>query len=165
MVVIIIMSVILSFVTLSIGDGGQARELKQEAQRLASLLKLAREEAVMQAQEIGISFDTKGYHFYVLQQQKWQIFTKRDDIFHPHQFSPGIQSEIHVEGEPVLLKGIETNAPQLLLLSSGELTPFEVILSVESDETLHYRLRGTAIGVISIHHDKFPTSSQIDNEN
>ncbi len=147
MVVIVIIGVILSFATLSIGDGGLAQKLEQETQRLASLLKLANQEAIMQAKEMGVSFDTDGYHFYVLQEQQWQLV--QDDIFRPRILPPGMQTEIHIEGVPIVLSK-DKKTPQLLLLSSGELTPFEVIFTVESDKTLRYRLTSTTIGEINV---------------
>ncbi len=155
MVVIVIIGVILSFATLSIGDGGQARQLKQETQRLASLLKLASQEAIMQAKEMGIFFETDGYRFCVWQEQKCQILTARDDIFRPRTLPLGIQTEIRLESEPITLNDAKKNTPQLLLLSSGEvIPPFEVIFTAESDETLRYRLTGTAMGEMSIQKDE-----------
>ncbi|RKZ48051.1 MAG: type II secretion system protein GspH [Candidatus Parabeggiatoa sp. nov. 2] len=150
MVVMVIIGVILSFVTLSIGDGGLARKLEQEAQRLASLLTLASQEAIIQAKEMGVSFETDGYRFYVLQEQKWYALTTQDDIFRPRTLPLGMQTEIRLEGEPIVLNEVQKNTPQLLLLSSGELTAFEVIFTAESDETLRYRLTGTATGKMSV---------------
>ncbi len=149
MVVMIIIGVILSFATLSIGDGGLAQKLEQEAQRLAALLKLARTEAIMQAKEMGISFDNQGYRFYVLQAQKWQAFTIQDDIFRPRTLPKGIFTEIHLEGEPIILNQAK-NTPQLLLLSSGEFIPFEILFIAETDETMRYRITGTVIGELSL---------------
>jgi len=147
MVVMIIISVILTFTTLSIGDGGLAQKLEQEAQRLASLLTMASQEAIMQSKEMGVSFEIDGYHFYVLQEQQWQSL--QNDIFRPRKLPPGIESEFYLEGEPIVLNDLEKNAPQLLLLSSGELTPFKVIFKYESNEG-HYQLTGTATGKMSI---------------
>ncbi|RKZ41828.1 MAG: type II secretion system protein GspH [Gammaproteobacteria bacterium] len=147
MVVMIIISVILTFMTLSIGDGGLAQKLKQEAQRFASLLTMASQEAIMQSKEMGVSFEIDGYHFYVLQEQQWQA--SQDEIFRPRRLPPGIESELYLEGESIVLNNMEKNAPQLLLLSSGELTPFKVIFKYES-EGLHYQLIGTATGKMSL---------------
>jgi general secretion pathway protein H len=152
MVIMVIIGVILSFATLSIGDGGQTRKLEQEIQRLASLLTLASEETIMQAKEMGVSFETSGYRFYVLQEQNWQELT--DDIFHPRTLPLGMLAEMSLEGEPVILNEAKKNTPQLLILSSGEFTPFEVILTVESDETLRYRLTGTVTGIMNIQRDE-----------
>ncbi len=150
MVVIVIISVILSFAMLSVGDGGQARKLEQESQRLASLLTLASQEAIMQSKEMGISFNQNGYSFYVLREHKWQILTVRNDIFRSRILPLGMQVEIHVEGEPIVLDKEANNTPQLLLLSSGEFTPFTVTFIAESDITLRYQLTGTVTGAISI---------------
>ncbi|RKZ47108.1 MAG: type II secretion system protein GspH [Candidatus Parabeggiatoa sp. nov. 3] len=149
MVVMIIIGVILSFATLSIGDGGLAQKLEQEAQRLTALLKLAQTEAIMQAKEMGISFDNQGYRFYVLQAQKWQPFTIQDDIFRPRTLPKGIFTEIHLEGEPIILNEAK-NTPQLLLLSSGELIPFQILFIAETDETMRYRITGTALWELSL---------------
>ncbi len=140
MVVMIIISVILSFATLSIGNAGLAQNLKQERQRLASLLKLASQEAIMQSKEMGISFKTDGYRFYVLQGQEWQAITGRDNIFRPRTLPQGIQIDIRLDGEPII--ETDNSMPQVLLLSSGEMTPFEVIFWADSDESLRYRLIG-----------------------
>jgi general secretion pathway protein H len=86
----------------------------------------------------------------VWQEQKWQTFTARDDVFRPRTLPLGMQTEIRLEGEPIILNEAKKNTPQLLLLSSGEFTPFEVIFTTESDETLHYRLTGTAMGEMSV---------------
>jgi general secretion pathway protein H len=90
-VVIVIIGVILSFATLSIGSGGLEQKLEQEAQRLASLLQLASQEAILQSKEMGVFFETDGYRFYVLTSKKWQALTESDDIFRPRQLPFGLQ--------------------------------------------------------------------------
>lgn len=153
LIVIVIISVILSFATLSIGTGGLAPRLEQEAQRLASLLKLASQEAIMQSKEMGVYFESDGYRFYVLQEQEWQALTGRDDIFRPRTLPPGMQTVIDLEGTPVIVNEATTKTPQLLLFSSGEFIPFEVLFTAETDERLRYRLTGTATGVMRVHRD------------
>jgi len=150
MVVMVLIGVILTFATLSIGDGGLERKLEQEAQRLASLLTLASQESIMQSKEMGVFFDRQGYYFYVLGEQQWHALTDPDDIFRPRILPPEIQTEIRLEGEPIRLNEATTNAPQVLLLSSGEVTPFDILFTAETDETLRYRLTATALGKISV---------------
>ncbi len=152
MVVMVIISVILTFTTLSIGDGGLSQKLEQEAQRLASLLTMASQEAIMQSKEMGISFENDRYHFYVLQEQQWQQLT--DDIFRPRKLPSGIQLELNLEDQPIILnEEIKKNVPQLLLLSSGEFTPFKVIFSVSFNNT-SYQLTGSATGKMCLQYQK-----------
>lgn len=154
LVVVIIISIILSFATLSINQGGAARQLEQEAQRLASLLRLASQQAILQGQEFGVSFDQDEYRFYQLQGQAWQIL--QEDIFRPHTLPSGLHLELRIEGAPVTLGETcqkSTCLPQLLLLSSGEFTPFAVMFTVPVDNSLNYQLTGTATGEMIIQHD------------
>ncbi|NJO14429.1 MAG: type II secretion system minor pseudopilin GspH [Thioploca sp.] len=91
MVVLIIIGVVLSFVTLSVGNGRQTQQLQQEAQRLASLLTLASQEAILQAKELGVAFTPEGYRFYEWQgQTKWQALNN-DDLFYPRILPPTIR--------------------------------------------------------------------------
>ncbi len=140
MVVIVIISVILSFAMLSIGDGGISRKLEIETQRFSSLVQLASEESIMQAKEMGLAFEKNAYHFYVLHGDKWQ--SAQNDIFRPRTMPPGIEIDISLEGIPIE----ENEKPQLFILSSGELTPFEVIFKAENVPA--YQVTGTATGKV-----------------
>lgn len=140
-IVIIIISVVLSFVTLSIGKSGQ---LKQEVQRLTSLLQLASQEAVMQAKEMGISFDDNTYQFYVLENKTWNVITASDNIFRPRKLPLNIDVEIFLEGDSIQKN---SDLPQLLILSSGEFTPFEIILT---HKNIYYKISGNIMGEITV---------------
>jgi len=147
MVVLIIMGIVLSFVTLSVGNSGQT-QLQQEAQRLASLLTLASQEAILQAKEFGVAFTPEGYRFYEWQGQKWQALNN-DELFHLRTLPPTIQLVFYLESEPLQLER-KVDQPQLLLLSSGEFTPFEVRLMTTSNPQGYYQLTGNIIGRINI---------------
>jgi general secretion pathway protein H len=150
MVSIVIIGIILSFATLSIGDGGQSRHLKQQVQQLTALLNLASQTAILQGKEIGVIFTQKNIHFYLWQNQDWRLLS-HDDVFYPRAFTIDMQMTLSIEGETVVIDEVackETSAckPQILLLSSGELTPFELTLTVTSS-ALVYQLVGTLTSV------------------
>ena len=149
MVVMVIISVILSFVTLSIGGRGLAQKMEQEAQRLTYLLKLAHQEAVINSQEMGLSLSKNGYAFYLFQNKKWQSIQESNEIFLPRKISPSIQMNLLISGQSVDV-GKRRDFPQLLILSSGELTPFEIIWTTELDETLRYNIVGNIVGKITL---------------
>lgn len=142
MVSIVIIGIILSFAVLSIGDGGQSRRLEQEVQQLVALLTLASQEAILQGKDIGIAFTQHQYSFYLWQNQDWQLLTQ-DDLFHPRELSVDLQINLFVEGEEVVICEVESTCkPHLLLLSSGELIPFELTFTVVGS-ALTYVLEGT----------------------
>ncbi len=151
MVVITIIGIIMSFVTLSIGDGNLAQKLNQESQRLAYLLTLASQEAVMQSKEMGIYFDTDSYSFCDLQIETNICTTCKiitSNVFKPRTLPAGIQTEIRVDGEAILAANNTCqNMPQLLILSSGEFIPFEIILTADK---LSHQLTGNLTGEIAI---------------
>ncbi len=150
MVVITIISVIISFVTLSIGDGNLAQKLNQESQRLAYLLTLASQEAVMQSKEMGVYFDADSYSFCDLQIETNSCTTCKiitSNVFKPRNLPIGIQTEVRVDGETILSNKTCKNMPQLLILSSGEFIPFEIRLTADK---LSYQLTGNLTGEITI---------------
>lgn len=146
LVVMVIIGIILSFATLGISHG--ETPLKQEAQRLASLVKLARFEALLQTQAMGLFFDSESYHFYQFQEQHWQSL-EDDDVFRPRFLQGPLQLTLNIDNMPVPLEKCKINPclPQLLLLSDGESTPFEIILTADH---LSYHLMGTATGEITL---------------
>ncbi|MDM8566636.1 type II secretion system minor pseudopilin GspH [Candidatus Halobeggiatoa sp. HSG11] len=150
MVVITIISIVLGFVTLSVGDGNLAQKLEQESQRLAYLLKLASQESVMQSKEIGVHFGSDGYHFCELQTEMG-ICTKcetiTDGVLKPRILPTGIETKIYLDGEPIFSNETCQNMPQLMILSSGEFIPFEITFTYDK---LSYHLIGNMIGEITV---------------
>ncbi|MDY6994207.1 MAG: type II secretion system minor pseudopilin GspH [Pseudomonadota bacterium] len=149
LVVIVIIGVIVTLTTLTASDS--RAPLKREAQRLAALLALAQEEAVFQAQEWGLSVHSDRYQFYIWQQQGWQV-VQNDDLFRPRAMPQGIHIELQLDGHSLrLAEGEEQQRPQILILSSGECTPFELTFSDETDPSFQYQLQGNLLGALSIH--------------
>lgn len=61
--VLVLMGIILSMMTLTVGDGGKYRALEEEANRLKTLISMAREEVILHSQEWRIAFKEDGYQF------------------------------------------------------------------------------------------------------
>jgi general secretion pathway protein H len=141
MVVLVIVAVLAGLVVVGGGDT-PARKLQREAQGLATLLNLAADEAVMQGAELGLFIDDDGYHFLMLDQESglWQEIERRP--LQRHEFSQRYEVEFELDGErmgpqlqqrlqQLARRGGEAAAPLLLLLSSGEVTPFRLTLRLE----------------------------------
>lgn len=164
LVVVLLMGIILSFASLKFGDGGQARVLAQEVRRVQAVLQLAREEAILQTKEYGVRFLPTGYEFYVLSSPEWKLISKRDDSLHPRSFPESLEASVEVDGEVVNLlptankNGLSSEKdqkiqPQILILSSGEITPFTLSLrqKIESTPPLpQYRIIGNLLGEMQI---------------
>ena len=63
-----------------------ARQLLQnDAQRIALLLQLARDEAIVRNRPIAFEADTQGYRFLLRENNTWQVLTG-DDLLRPREF-------------------------------------------------------------------------------
>jgi len=144
MVVLVLIGVILSFVTLSIGDGGRAQHLEREAKRLATLLELANQAAIMQVQEIGLVFEENRYAFLMLEDNQW-VNLQQDAMLRPRQLPVGMEIVLTIEEGAIALANSENN-PHILILSSGEITPFTADFFFTVEDTEQYRVTANLLG-------------------
>jgi general secretion pathway protein H len=133
LVVAVIIAVFAGAAVLSLGVLGNDRGIEREVFRLRTLLELLREEAVMQNRDYGVLFSETGYRFYIYDLQRLLWFEPIDDRFLSARqlqepLSLGLRLEdrdisLDIEFEP---EALEEPEPQVVLLASGEMTPFEV---------------------------------------
>lgn len=150
LVVLILIGIIASFVTLSIETRHPTKQLFQEAQRLAALLTLAQQEAIMATKEMGLRMDEQGYQFYELVEDSWQLI-KQDDVFRSYQFPLPMTLDLQIEGTATSLA---SQIPQIMLFSSGEILPFRVTLNTQPPQTFGYQLEGTLNGQFHIYSEE-----------
>ena len=134
MVVLVIVSVILTFVTLSAGGDPRTEQLQRESSRLAALLEMASEEAVLSSQQLAVRFSAESYEFLVLQGGQWLPLSD-DPVLRARSLPEGIELDLELEDNPPpSLVSEDSDLPQVFLLSSGEMTPFVVTLSAPESE-------------------------------
>ncbi len=166
LVVVVIAAVVSSVVLLSMGVLRDDRNLQQEIYRMASLIDLAADEATLQGRDFGLEIQLGGYRFV-----EFDPYTERwaeiigDDILRPRSLPEGFEFELYVEGKRIQLSHqmaeiqadedddnrakLTAYAPHSLLLSSGDLTPFELVLRRPADESI-YQLRILPNGEVRI---------------
>ncbi len=153
MVVLILVGIIFSFAVLSLGGDDLAEAMEQETRRLATLIDMAADEAVMRGEELAIHFAEDSYAFLVLDAGDWQPATD-DHLLKTYMLPAGIELRVEVEGEPPLLaepaeeeeeEEEERLVPQVYILSSGEMTPFVAIFAAEQSR-YRYHLSATLLG-------------------
>lgn len=129
LVVLVVISIFFLAFTLSI-NLVEDRDLEKEVDRLAALVGLAAEEAVLQGREYGLWFDREAYEFFVFSPdtRTW-ISAGEDEYFRPRRMQENMEFKLWLEGRPVVLGdpiNPEDPRPHIMILSSGELTPFEI---------------------------------------
>lgn len=167
LVVVVIITVISAVALLSIGILGDDRDLQREARRLSSLIELANDEAAIQGRDYGLEIMESGYRFveYDPFLNQWYEMIG-DDFLRPRQIKEGLEFELTIEDHRVLLdaSAAETERdeddtdltddyiPQILIMSSGDVSPFELRLLRPSDRAT-LTLTMSLAGELEIQHD------------
>lgn len=161
LVVVAIIGLLAQAVVWSIGALGNDREIEDETNRLRSMLDLLHEEALMQSRDYGVMFTETGYRFYVYdyQQLAWAEPTT-DRLLRPHALRPLLSLALVLDGREVPLErdfasqDIENAEPQVMLLSSGEVTPFSIEVSRANIEG-RFKLTAELDGTVSVTQEAF----------
>jgi general secretion pathway protein H len=138
LVVVAIIGILAGAVVLSLGSLGNDREIKDEIGRLRSMLDLLHEESLMQSRDYGIMFTATGYRFYLYdyQQLEW-VEPQEDRLLQQYTLRPQLTMALFLDGREVLLEpnfesqDVDNAEPQVMLLASGEVTPFTLEMSRE----------------------------------
>lgn len=151
MVVLVLIGIITSFALLSVG-GGPRERLAEEARRLAALVELHQQEAILSGEPRGIQFTRTGYA--VLRQDEkgaWQPPAAAETLIQ-HRLPDEIVLGLWVEGRPAALKNAG-KLPQVLLLASGEATEFVAVFGLAEErgpDTPLHRVAGDALGRLTV---------------
>ncbi len=170
MVVILIMGVMVTFASLSIGSRINEDKLENEVRRAEAIIRLASEEAEARGIEIGLRFSEGGYRLLVLDSSKhWQDYELSGPL-RRRRFEAPFVLNLRVDGRPVrlppeltpeqerelaasvVLKSERDNdaqrlTPQILLLSSGEITAFNLLITAPG-VVAGYQIEADAFGRI-----------------
>ena len=156
LVVIVIVGIVSAVALLSFGILGDDRNLQREARRMGSLIELANDEATMQGRDYGLEIMQSGYRFV-----EHDPFTEQwheiigDETLRPRQLEEQMEFELFLEDRRILLEEdaavterdedededdtnrslIEDYIPHVLILSSGDITPFELRIVRQQDRT------------------------------
>lgn len=189
LVVVLIIGILSTMFTLSVGLTGSDRELEDETDRLVAVIDLARDEAIMQGREIGMRFFIDGYEFATFHedfveyydtdesqpvgqpgeededentdQSEW-IVMSNEKLLGQRQLTPGIVLELEIDERSVILdRQVEQDEddeqdneyqPQIVLFSSGDVSPFVVQLRREF-ENKAVQIAFDAEGIVEISED------------
>ncbi len=175
LVVLVIIAVITAVSILSFGLLGDDRDLEREARRLASLIELANDEATIQGRDFGIEMLRQGYRFveYDPLLNRWYVVLG-DDLLRAREIDEQSEFELFVEDRRVLLDdrpaklpdaddeeesdrdrddGSDSDyTPHVMIMSSGDMTPFELTIQRQSDRAT-VTLELTPAGAVEIRRD------------
>jgi len=150
-VVVVIVAIVASVMVLSVNVLGKDTEVEDESRRLVALFGLVREHAELENRDYGLRVEEAGYQFfrYDPRRVEWQP-VEDDDLFRRRSLPDGVRPRLYVEAREVSLRPPTDKKlgwpPQVMVLSSGDLTSFELrLLREETDReaTLIGKVDGT----------------------
>jgi general secretion pathway protein H len=161
LVVIVIIGIIVSAATLGIGVLGRDREAEDQSRRFWAVLQQAREEAELQSLDVGVYVARSGYEFlrYDRRRSKWTPIAG-DELYAARELPEGLRLRLWLDSREVVLKPTLAEReeqdedeedddaedprppPQIMLLSSGDIMPFDLQVERDSQAAL-WRVVGT----------------------
>lgn len=150
LVVIVILTISITIVTVSVGYRDKTQILEKEARRLFSVLEFATEYALLQGQTLGFYGLPDQYQILILGPKGWQP-VDNEKILKPYPLPEPLKLYLSLEGSNITLKKNpkdKTFEPQILFLSSGEITPFLLRMTLTIKTEHEFSIQGTETGEI-----------------
>jgi general secretion pathway protein H len=139
LVVIVIIGIVLTFAVLSIGGDRRGEELARESKQFGELLRLASEQAVLRGEEWAVQINPEEYRFLIFIDDSWAL-QQDDELFRARALAKDTELDVQLEGRDVVLETTNELKPTLMLLSSGEISPFRAEFVADATE-LHYQVK------------------------
>jgi general secretion pathway protein H len=164
LVVLVIIGVMVAMVSLSFGVLGGDREAKEETQRFWQVVRQAREEAELQGLDLAIFVGSGEYEFlrFDTRRNEWQPIVD-DQLYAQRTLPEGLRFRLWMEGRELVLKhGLPDRSkkdehqkwpPQVTVLSSGDVVPFELQLERDAAPAL-FRVTSLADGDLRVEERK-----------
>lgn len=137
LVVIFIVGFLVSLAVLAIGNQDKHR-VNNEVQRLQMLLVQLRQEAILKDKQYLLRIRADGYE--VLRpddEGEWQVITD-DDLYKAHELDDDLEFRVDIDEH-------DEEGAIISILSSGEMTPFSLIVS-SRDQRFQQGLQGDILG-------------------
>jgi general secretion pathway protein H len=157
-IVMLIIGIMATFVTLSIGNRGLDDRLEVESKRMQKLLQLGEDEADLKGMPIGVRFAESGYRFVAVDNtRKWVDYAQGGPL-RPRNLMQPFYPDLRVEGRPAAPASDKPEnkdkdrdeglKPQVLLLPGGQMTAFTLDLRAPNYPS-YFRIEGDALGHIT----------------
>ena len=123
LVVVAIVAITVSMVQFSVGLGDQTRDLKRVGKDLGKLFHLLSQEAVFESRNYAISVQENGFVVLEFNEGNWAPVA--DSFFRKIKMTESQISELIMEDKVIDISAENDPQPHILILASGEMTPFE----------------------------------------
>src|ERR1700722_19677677 len=157
LVVLVIIAIVISLAVLSVGSTGRDSQLDEESRRIAGLVDLLHDRALLEGRDFGLRIEPAAYEFVVYDpdRDRWLTLDQEQEFRH-RELPKGLSFQLELDSQVVVIKPIDKNlagddpppGPQLAIAASGEGTPFRLTL-LRDGTTAKASVDGDAMGKIT----------------
>ena len=145
LIVVAIVAITLSMIQFSMGLGDENRDLKRVGKDLGKLFQLLNQEAVFESRNFAISVKDKGFLVLEFDGGAWSAVD--DSFFTRIKMAESQRSELIIGDLVIDISAKTEPPPHILILSSGEMTPFEWRIQDEYSQ-FGIVLQGNMLGAV-----------------
>ena len=141
LVVVLVVSILMGVVVGSFTGVDREQTLRGYCERLALKIEFARDKALQANREWGVYIDEDGVRFAEFDEINSEWIQRGEKPFGADDFESGLRFDVEVEEIPGALAqdaqagDDDDDLPSIVLFSSGETTPFEIVIEPEDWET------------------------------
>lgn len=143
LVVVAVLAISATTILLNANFSRPERALADHSQRLSKTMRLLYQEAILNDRNFALSIQPGQYLVLDFDGQGWVPSQEKffAELLKPHEFS----DEITIDRQLLVIEKQPEPQPHILILSSGETTPFEWDIS-DRDNQLHVSIKGNLLG-------------------
>ena len=143
LMVVAIVAITVSMVQLSVGLSEETRDLKRVGKNLGKMFHLLNQEAVFESRNYAISVKDNGFTVLEYSEGKW--LPTGQSFFDKIKMTESQTSQLIIENQVIDISDKTEPEPHILILSSGEMTPFEWRISDQLTQS-GILLQGNVLG-------------------
>ena len=139
MVVVVIIGVFMAATVPAMIPDSRAKLLKHESRKLHAVIKMAREDAMLDGEEFALGVWQTGYAFYTPDDSEtgWKP-VEGTKPFIPHTLPQDMLMHVAVDDTGIVLEEEIPEQPQIYLFSTGEFTPFSYTITMDEHKSKTY---------------------------
>ncbi len=146
LVVVAVISIIASTILLNTDFHRPSSELKRHTGQLSKTLQLLLQEAILEDRNFALSIDPGHYQVLEYDGKAWS--QSKDRFLNKLQRKYPYEDELTIDKKLVKIEKTDPPKPQILLLASGEMTPFQWDI-IDTKNHLQMRLSATLLGKLT----------------
>jgi len=120
LVVVVIVAILFTYTTLAIRGNSPEELIQEEARRLARLVQLASEEAILRGEEYGIEVFIDGYRFLRQSNGQWFAF-EGDKILRERELPADMEIELQTEETDIEISDLNSSSVAKFMAETSDL--------------------------------------------